>query len=96
MNYFGKLFVVAALVLCCRNTYALEQEPRDTTATTAFPEDAPVLGSNIQPKRYHIRRINIHGVQYLNPDILKSSAGLIEGDSIYLPSSFISDRKSVV
>lgn len=91
MNKFGKLFAAAALVLCCRNTYALEQSPRDTTATTAFPEDAPVLRGDTQPKRYYIRRVDIHGVQYLNPDILKSSAGLIEGDSIYLPSSFISN-----
>ena len=33
-------------------------------------------------------------MQYLNADMLKSSAGLIEGDSIYLPSSFISNAIS--
>ena len=39
-------------------------------------------------------RDSIHGVQYLNPDILKSSAGLIPGDSIYLPSNFIANAIS--
>ena len=47
-----------------------------------------------EPRLYYIRKINIHGVQYLNADMLKSSAGLIEGDSIYLPSSFISNAIS--
>ncbi|MBP3455509.1 MAG: outer membrane protein assembly factor BamA [Alistipes sp.] len=42
-------------------------------------------------KLYYIRKINLHGVKYLNHDILKSSAGLEEGDSIYLPSKFISN-----
>ncbi|MDE5852306.1 MAG: outer membrane protein assembly factor BamA, partial [Alistipes sp.] len=36
-----------------------------------------------------LRTIDIHGVKYLDPNTLKSSAGLIEGDSIYLPSDFI-------
>lgn len=45
-------------------------------------------------KLYYIRDINIHGVQYLNSDILKSSAGLIAGDSIYLPSNFIANAIS--
>jgi outer membrane protein insertion porin family len=42
-------------------------------------------------KLYYIRHINLHGVKYLNHSILKSSAGLVEGDSIYLPSKFISN-----
>ena len=92
MNYFGKLFAVAVLALCGFDTYARTQAPEEAgTPQTTFPQDAPVMPSDVQPKLYHIRNINVHGVQYLNPDILKSSAGLIEGDSIYLPSSFISN-----
>ena len=47
-----------------------------------------------EPRLYYIRDVNVHGVQYLNPEILKSSAGLIEGDSVYLPSNFISNAIS--
>ena len=67
--------------------------PQDSTqrAETSFPEDAPIFKSTGDPKLYYIRKINVHGVKYLNPDVLKSSAGLIEGDSIYLPSNFISN-----
>ena len=97
MNYSGKIFTAAAaLVLCCSNIFAQEQNPQDTTAAPkpAVSENAPMYRNDGAPRLYHIRNVNVHGVQYLNPDILKSSAGLIEGDSIYLPSNFISNAIS--
>ena len=92
MNYSGKIFSAAALlVLCCSNIFA--QEPQDTTAAPkpAISENAPMFKNSGEPKLYYIRKINVHGIKYLNPDVLKSSAGLIEGDSIYLPSNFIAN-----
>ena len=94
MNYSGKIFSAAALlVLCCSNIFAQEPQPQDTTAAPkpAISENAPMFKSAGDPKLYYIRKINVHGVKYLNPDVLKSSAGLIEGDSIYLPSNFIAN-----
>lgn len=55
MNYSGKIFAaVAALVLGCPNLSAQEPNPQDTTAaaTTAFPEDAPMLRNDGAPRRY--------------------------------------------
>ena len=97
MNYFGKIFTAAVtFVLCCTNIFAQEQNPADTAASSkpAFPENAPMMRQDGAQKLYYIRDINIHGVQYLNSDILKSSAGLIAGDSIYLPSNFIANAIS--
>ena len=97
MNYFGKIFTAAAaLVLCCSNIFAQEQNPQDTTAAPkpAISENAPMFRSEGEPRLYYIRDVNVHGVQYLNPEILKSSAGLIAGDSVYLPSNFISNAIS--
>ena len=97
MNYFGKIFTAAVtFVLCCTNIFAQEQNPADTAASSkpAFPENAPMMRQDAPQKLYYIRDINIHGVQYLNSDILKSSAGLIAGDSIYLPSNFIANAIS--
>ena len=101
MNYSGKLFLAAAaLVLSCSNIFAQApqepQEPQDSTAveSPAFPEDAPMFKTDGTPKLYYIRNVNIHGVKYLNHEMLKSSAGLIAGDSIYLPSNFISNAIS--
>ena len=97
MNYFGKIFTAAAaLVLCCSNIFAQEQNPQDTTAAPkpAISENAPMFRSEGEPRLYYICDVNVHGVQYLNPEILKSSAGLIAGDSVYLPSNFISNAIS--
>lgn len=52
------------------------------------PQNAPYMDSKEQ-KLYHIRNVNIHGVKYLNHDILRSASGLIPGDSVYLPGPFI-------
>ena len=100
MNYSGKIFTAAALfmTLCCANMSAQEQKPQEPAPQDStqlrevtFSENAPMFKSSGDPKLYYIRKINVHGVKYLNPDVLKSSAGLIEGDSIYLPSNFISN-----
>ena len=62
----------------------------EITDTVDFNRNAPILTEG-DGKLYYIRHINLHGVKYLNHSILKSSAGLVEGDSIYLPSKFISN-----
>ena len=41
-----------------------------------------------RPKRYYIRKVEIHGVKYLDHNNLKSSAGLIEGDSVLSAERF--------
>ncbi len=97
MKYFGKIFTAAtALVLCCANIFAQDQTSADTPAAQkpAISEDAPLLKHDGEPRLYYIRSVNMHGVEHLNTDILKSSAGLIEGDSVYLPSNFISNAIS--
>ncbi|MBQ5691079.1 MAG: outer membrane protein assembly factor BamA, partial [Alistipes sp.] len=53
-----------------------------------MPKDAPYL-SEAEDRAYHIRRVNIHGVKHINHDIIRSSSGLVPGDSIYLSGSFI-------
>ena len=96
-----KIFIIAAIALFSTTLVAEAQErtERFTLGDTSrnefsdsvdFDINAPILTEG-DGTLYHIRKINLHGVKYLNHDILKQSAGLIEGDSIYLPSSFISN-----
>ena len=49
---------------------------RDTTAaaTTAFPEDAPMLRNDGAPRRYYIRDINIRGVKSVSYTHLSGSS----------------------
>ncbi len=91
MKLLGKILAVAALfTLLITKAGAQDMTIKaDSLEKITFPEDAPILERDATPKLYYIRDINVHGISYLNPDILKASAGLIEGDSIYIPSNFI-------
>ena len=93
------LLLIAAMVVAASDLRAQVASSRYTIGDVAnneivdsvdFDRSAPILTES-DGKLYYIRHINLHGVKYLNHDILKSSAGLQEGDSIYLPSKFISN-----
>ena len=53
-----------------------------------MPENAPYFDGNDE-KLYILRNVNIHGVKHINHDIIRSSSGLVPGDSVYLSGSFI-------
>lgn len=98
---YTKILIVAIVALLCS---ALEAEAQVASTRYTVGDDAnneivdtvdfdlslPVMTEG-DGKLYYIRKINVHGVKYLNHSILKASAGLQEGDSIYLPSKFISN-----
>ncbi len=65
-------------------------EPADSLEKP-FPEDAPMMKASAKPKLYYIRKVNVRGVKYLNHDLIRTSSGLIPGDSLYLPGSYISN-----
>ena len=63
----------------------------DTTAVAdnfTIPANTQYFGEE-DNRPYILRKVNIHGVKYINHDIIRSSSGLVPGDSIYLSGSFI-------
>lgn len=100
MKYLRIMFVAIVVAMFVATAATAQQRAgrytigddsyNEISDSTDFDLRAPILTEG-DGKMYHIRKINIHGVKYLNHDILKSSAGLVEGDSIYLPSKFITN-----
>ena len=90
MKYASKLFVTitALLLLGAKHSVAQEQERKDSIKIE-FNEDAPMLSARETPKRYYIRKVNVSGIKNLNENLVRATSGLIPGDSIYLPSSFV-------
>ncbi|MEG1623028.1 MAG: outer membrane protein assembly factor BamA [Alistipes sp.] len=89
MNCFGKLaWAVAATLAVFMTAQAQEIPEADTIEYAPFPENAPLL-ENHTPKKYYIRRVNVRGIKFLDPNNLRATSGLIPGDSLYLPSSYI-------
>ena len=68
----------------------ISEPQRDTLPP--FDEKAPMLRSDAAAKLYRIRKINVRGIEYLDPVLVSSSAGLEAGDSIYLPGLPLGDR----
>lgn len=68
---------------------AQEQDQEDEEPQ--FDRNAPVMGADSEPRLYYIRNVNIHGVKFRDKNLLLSTSGLTPGDSLYLPSTFISD-----
>ena len=71
-----------------------QQDTLSQQKEVTFDENAPLMNSDETPRLYHIRKVNIHGVTQMSENNLRSIAGLIPGDTIYLPSSFISNSIS--
>ena len=71
-----------------------QQEPQAATDTLTFDKDAPMMEFRGEPRLYHIRNVTVHGVEHLDHNQLRAAAGLIPGDSIYLPSAYISNSIS--
>ena len=97
----SKILIIALMIFSLGVADIYAQQParryavgdvsnNEITDSVDFDRNAPILTEG-DGKLYYIRNINLHGVKYLNHSILKSSAGLVEGDSVYLPSKFISN-----
>jgi len=67
------------------------QERREEFKQTLFDANTPVVKMEGEPRLYYIRDVNVNGVEHLDKNQLRISAGLIPGDSIYLPSDYISN-----
>ena len=85
------LFVVSlfAVEAVAQSKSAKIEEPvADTTDLFVIPENAPYFDKS-DDRAYILRKVNIHGVKHINHDVIRSSSGLVAGDSIYLSGSFI-------
>ena len=97
MKYFSKTLIMALALLFmailpvdAQNSVE-ETEKTEQPDSVTFDVNAPIMSKTETPRMYRIRKVNIHGVNHMNTNLLRTTSGLIEGDSIYLPSSYISN-----
>lgn len=79
-----RLALLVLVTLCCVGTIFAQ-----SIDSVKVKVDLPMADYS-SPKLYILNKIEIKGVQYLDPEILATTTGLIKGDSIYLPSDYIS------
>ncbi|UKI18328.1 MAG: hypothetical protein L6V80_02045 [Bacteroidales bacterium] len=68
-----------------------QDEDEEEDDGSHFDRNAPVMSAEVEPHLYYIRKVNVYGVRFRDKNLLLSTSGLIPGDSLYLPSTFISD-----
>lgn len=68
-----------------------QDEDEEEDDGSHFDRNAPVMSAEAEPHLYYIRKVNVYGVRFRDKNRLLSTSGLMPGDSLYLPSTFISD-----
>ena len=68
-----------------------QDEDEEEDDGSHFDRNAPVMSAEAEPHLYYIRKVNVYGIRFRDKNLLLSTSGLIPGDSLYLPSTFISD-----
>ena len=97
MSYLRKITALTALLCTLALPLSAQETASEKEADTVkvekyFDENAPMFQSTGgKQQQYYIRKVNIRGLEHLDPDLVKASAGLVDGDSILLPSNFISN-----
>ena len=96
MNYLRNILVLAVALVSLFGTASAQEAVAESTDSTKvesyFDENAPMLRTEGgKQQQYYIRKVNVRGLEHLDPDLVKASAGLVDGDSILLPSNFISN-----
>ncbi len=84
-RWFKYVLVTLSLLLVGGFVSAAEED----TQMESLYSDVDVLFGQEEARKYRIKEVKVHGVEFLDHKILSTSAGLIEGDSIMLPSPFV-------
>ena len=86
------LFTLCGMCATAQTRYLTQTdpEPDSTDRKQLDVEKLPMMDYSQQQRMYIVGDIDVHGVKYMDADILKTTAGLTSGDSIYLPGNYIS------
>ena len=92
MKYASKIFVMVLVAMFgVAWTASAQQDTIKQEAEYMFDKNASMMKDSEKPRMYHIRKVNFHGAKNISENSLRTISGLIPGDTIYLPSNYISN-----
>lgn len=73
-------------------TVAVAQAPAvaDTTQEQESVAPEAPMADYSAPKRYIVNKVIVTGIKFLDPEVIAKSSGIVPGDTIMLPSDYIS------
>ena len=94
MRYINKYIVAltVVMIMCAMNVAAqnlsnLDKMVVEHNDSISFDQNAPAINPYTIAKKYYIRKVNVHGVKYIETSRIQASSGIIVGDSITLPGN---------
>lgn len=69
-------------------TYAQEEKSVMTPDSIKVTKELNTM-DYIKPGKYILKKVNVHGVRYINPDLITNSVGFIVGEEIDIPGDYI-------
>lgn len=84
----NKLRNLAIALLFILTNVSVFAQPDDSTKQTQTP---PMIDFKSTPKAYIINNITVSGATYRDPQFISAMTGLVKGDTIMLPSEYISN-----
>lgn len=78
--------IILSCLLCLIYTDIYAQQTGSTTSSVKVP----AVDYNDEPRPYVINDIKVFGIKYLDPNILIATSGLVQGTTIYIPGTAIS------
>ena len=94
MRYINKYIVAltVVMIMCAMNVAAqnlsnLDKMVVEHNDSIPFDQNAPAINPYTIAKKYYIRKVNVHGVKYIETSRIQASSGIIVGDSITLPGN---------
>jgi outer membrane protein insertion porin family len=86
---FKTLALLCAVLLSAAGTAGARAQGVEALPSDSVRFDYPLMDYN-EPKQYVISDIRVHGITYIDPEVLISAIGLQRGDTVMLPGEYIS------
>ncbi|MEG0499579.1 MAG: POTRA domain-containing protein, partial [Rikenellaceae bacterium] len=70
-------------------TYAQDEQKTHTADSIEVTKELNTM-DYVRPGRYTLKDVRVHGVKYVDPELIINAAGLVRGDEIDIPGDYIS------
>ncbi len=87
--YAAIKYCLALLVIMMSGALYAQEEQAETVDSLVVTRELNTM-DYVQPGRYILKDVRVHGVRYINSELIISAAGLVRGEEIDIPGDYIS------
>lgn len=96
MNRLNIIALTAIMTLTTICGFSQVKEEGDNITVQDSTSFIPLIDYQGESKRYLLKDVTIRSSKFVNSNLILSSAGIVKGDSIYIPSDYISNALQIL